>query len=35
VIRTVPAAMQLHDTVLRMRELLIERGVDLTPERAD
>jgi hypothetical protein len=35
VIRTVPAAMQLHDTVLRMRELLIERGVDLTPARAD
>jgi hypothetical protein len=30
-----PAAMQLHDTVLRMRELLIERGVDLRPERAD
>jgi hypothetical protein len=27
--------MQLHDTVLRMRELLIERGVELTPERAD
>ena len=27
--------MRLHDTVLRMRELLIERGVHLTPERAD
>jgi hypothetical protein len=26
--------MRLHDTVLRMRELLTERGVDLTPERA-
>ena len=25
----------MHDTVLRMRELLIERGVDLMPERAD
>jgi hypothetical protein len=29
------AAMQLHATVLCMRELLIERGVELTPERAD
>src|SRR4051812_47329074 len=29
------AAMRLHDTVLRMREFLIERGVDLSPERAD
>jgi hypothetical protein len=27
--------MQLHDTVLRMRALLIERGVDLRPENAD
>ncbi|HKO26582.1 MAG TPA: hypothetical protein VJU80_03925 [Solirubrobacteraceae bacterium] len=27
--------MQLHDTVLRMRELLIERGVELTPKAAD
>src|ERR687892_1020998 len=27
--------MRVHDTVLRMRELLVERGVDLMPERAD
>jgi hypothetical protein len=30
-----PAAMHLYDTVLRMRELLIERGVVLKPKRAD
>src|SRR4051794_25275887 len=29
------ATMQLHDTVLRMRESLVERGVSLTPEHAD
>jgi hypothetical protein len=27
--------MQVHDTVLRMRKLLIERGVDLIPERSN
>jgi hypothetical protein len=27
--------MRVHDTVLRMRKLLIERGVDLTPKRAN
>src|SRR4051794_10244992 len=27
--------MQVHDTVSRMRTLLIERGVDLIPERAE
>jgi hypothetical protein len=27
--------MRLHDTVLRMRKLLIERGVDLMPKRAN
>jgi hypothetical protein len=27
--------MRVHDTVLRMRKLLIERGVDLVPERAN
>jgi hypothetical protein len=27
--------MRVHDTVLRMRELLMERGVDLIPSRAN
>jgi hypothetical protein len=28
-------AMRVHDTVLRMRKLLLERGVDLEPRRAN
>jgi hypothetical protein len=27
--------MRMHDTVLRMRELLLDHGVQLSPEKAD